>query len=217
MAAWCTSAVAQSVAVKDIDPFSRPAFIAADADLLSIRFQNAKLVKVHTKVRITTNDFYCQQVTFRDPGGSSLCQNIQFEASVPAYEVTYSYVGRPMTSDEYGGKNFTFSVYFRPEELSVETREAISRRKSAKTNVAEFFYVDANRDLQWRPFIDKINSTFCPGSYIDGNWMQMNPACKEQVSSKLESVPGEYVTVSVTPLLANGRSAVVATDAKTFR
>src|SRR5579871_2719023 len=42
------------------------------------------------------------------------------------YEVTFSYMGQPLVSDEHGDRHFTFKVYFRPEELTPELRDALA-------------------------------------------------------------------------------------------
>lgn len=53
-----------------------------------------------------------------------------------AYELTFSVVGPPLASDEYGSRNFTFEVYFQPDELPPELRQAISSRKQVRSDAA---------------------------------------------------------------------------------
>ena len=130
------------------------------------------------------------------------CPQVRLEAFVPAYEVTYAYQGQPMSSDEYGSKYFTFSVYFRPEELSSQTRELLSHGKTARSDVAMAFEVIASRDPERRMAIDEAASTFCAGSYIDGAWQRTNPDCKDNITSKAVVVLPEYLTIRVEPVTA---------------
>ena len=73
------------------------------------------------------------------------CQRITEESPVPAYQVTYSYRGRPMVSDEYGNTYFTFSVYFRQDEISPRLREILALGKIRRAALEEFFEITASR------------------------------------------------------------------------
>ena len=81
------------ITLKDLNPFTHVVRIPASADLSSIRFEQAKMVKVPTSVRSVENARYCEEASFRDPGGSLYCPYAAFEGATPAYEITYSYDG----------------------------------------------------------------------------------------------------------------------------
>ena len=119
------------VEITDLQPFTHVAFIPTGSALSSIRIEGIKLVKVATKRRIVTNERYCNQ-PWAEPGGSMDCQRITEESPVPAYQVTYSYRGRPMVSDEYGNTYFTFSVYFRQDEISPPWKSRWNLRSAPK-------------------------------------------------------------------------------------
>jgi hypothetical protein len=200
------------ITVQDLHPFTHAVHVVAGADLSSIRFLGVKLVKVSTRISSATNTDSCRELAFRDPGGSLYCPRVQLEAPMPAYEVTYSYQGQPMTSDEHGSRYFTFTVYFRPEEFSPEARALLARGKAAGADVAAIFNLTTSRDLEKRVVIDEASSTFCEGTYVDGAWKQTNPQCKDDVKSKrVEALP-EYVTIRVEPVPSR-----VAISAKTSR
>jgi hypothetical protein len=161
--ASAASAGKDLVTVKHLDPFTHVVRIPADAEQSSIRFEQVKLVKIPTEVRFTENARYCEQQAFRDPGGSSYCPNAAFEDPTAAYEIIYSYDGPPMTSDEFGGKHFTFRAYFRPEDFSAGTRKMFSE-KAVRSELAAVFTLTTSRDPERRRVIDEANSRFCEGS-----------------------------------------------------
>ena len=109
------------VTVKDLDPFTHIVRTPADAAQSSIRFEQVKLARIPTKLRFAENAGYCEQLAFRDPGGSLYCPYAAFEGTTPACEITYSYDGPAMASDEFGGNHFTFHAYFRPEDFIAAT------------------------------------------------------------------------------------------------
>ena len=192
-----TSAAQDSTQVRTIDPFQHVVRVPAGIDLSTIRFERAKIVKTPTQVYARNNDAWCQALEFRDPGGSMYCPSIQFGGSASAYEVTYSYQGQPMSSDEYGGRYFTFSVYFRPDEFSLQTRETLARGRAARSDIAAIFNMTASQDRERRAVIDEESSTFCEGTYMDGVWKQLNPDCKDKIKSKIVDVLPEYVTIRI--------------------
>ena len=124
---------------------------------------------------------------------------VQPEAFRRAYQVTYSFEGQPLASDEYGDRHFTFSVYFRPEELGPEEREVLSRRKGGRADAAELFRLTTSRESESRPVIDEDHSTFCEGTYVDGAWVQTNPTCKGNVKFKTITAPSDCITVRIDP------------------
>jgi hypothetical protein len=91
--------------VSDLQFFSHLARIPVDSNAGTIRFEKAKLVQVPTSIIYTMNQGYCDDLAFRDPGGSMYCQQTQTGSTATAYEVTYSYIGQPMSSDEFGNRN----------------------------------------------------------------------------------------------------------------
>jgi hypothetical protein len=186
------------VTVRDLDRFTHEALIPAGSDLSSIRLDRVKLVRIPTRIRSTMMTSYCdEEQTFRDPGGSLYCPNTKLEALAQAYEVTYSYTGQPLTSDEYGGRYFTFSVYFRPEELNEAARGRIFRGKIRRGDVEGLFDVRTSRATAPRAVIDQERAKFCAGNYIDVSWVQADPGCKDDVKSRTVIAAADYVTVRV--------------------
>jgi len=185
------------ITVKDLNHFSHVVRIPVGADLSSIRFEQAKLVRIPTKVRFAENTRDCEQLAFRDPGGSSSCPSVSFESFTPAYEITYSYDGPPMSSDEFGGKHFTFYGYFRPDEFSAATRKMFSAKKAARSDAAAAITITTSRDPEQRLVIDEARSRFCEGNYVDGAWQQKDPRCTESIKSKTVKAPPDYVTIRI--------------------
>jgi hypothetical protein len=182
------------ITIKDLNPFVHAVRIPADADLPSIRFEQAKLVKVPTKVRFAENAGYCEQLAFRDPGGSPYCPYAGLEGTTPAYEITYSYDGPAMASDEFGGNHFTFRAYFRPEDFTAATRKMLLD-KAARSDLAAVFHLTSFREPERRVVIDEANSRFCEGNYVDGAWQRKDT--NESIKYKTVTVPSEYVTIRI--------------------
>ena len=195
------SAAAQPAAtVSTLDPFRHVAVLPSDADLASIQFQGVKLVKVATKVRPATETSYCREQALRDPSGSLYCRVDRIVAKAPAYKVDYSYKAQPLASDESGSRNFTFSVYYRPQELSAEAREAIARGKGRHPDVARIFEVKTYKAPQQRIVIDEQASKFCQGNLVDGSWTKADAECQEELSYRTVTAQVGYVTVQAKPL-----------------
>ena len=93
--AWSSANAQSMITVIDRNPFTHVARIPANADLASIQFRGAKHVSVPTKVRVVQDPSYCEELAFREPGGSMYCPYTKTEAPAPAYEVTYSYTANP--------------------------------------------------------------------------------------------------------------------------
>jgi hypothetical protein len=197
------------VTVQEVNPFSHVVRIPAGADLESIRFERVKEVTVSTRISTKADNRYCQELAFRDPGGSLYCPDVQHEAPSKAYEVTYSYLGQPMTSDESGSKYFTFSVYYRPDEFSPASRELLRTGKAARSDIAAIFNLTTSREAERRPVIDRETSKFCEGSYLDGAWKHTDPQCKDDIKTKMVDALPEYVTVRVEP--TSSRVAIAGT------
>ena len=181
--------------IEYLHPFSHTALIPANVDVASIRLSGIKLVKVPTEIKITTDEDYCKQASEGDPGGSMFCPEVEAAAFERAYRVTYSYTGPPLASDEHGDTRFTFSIYFRPEELDAVQRKALAEKKPGLA--AEYFEMTESRGVQKRIVIHEAASTFCEGNYIDGNWTHIDPGCEDKVAFKLITQPSDYLTVSL--------------------
>jgi hypothetical protein len=187
--------------VEDCNPFTHVADIPVSSDPATIKFEKVKATKVFTKVKFTRNEKDCRELQFRDPGGSMYCPYTQDESPEAAYEVTYSYTGEPLASDEYGNRNFRLQVYFRPEELPPTLRRAIAAGKVKRAELASYFDVTTSHLPVREAVIDQANSRFCDGNYMDGNWIRHDPNCQDQVSVKTVTGPSEYITVRVEPTL----------------
>ncbi len=199
------------VTVKDLDPFTHVVRIPADAEQSSIRFEQVKLVKIPAKVRFTENARYCEQLAFRDPGGSLYCPQTTFEGADPAYEITYSYDGPLMASDEFGGNHFTFRAYFRPDDFSAATRKMLSEKKATRSDLAAVFNLATSRDPERRRVIDEANSRFCEGNYVDGSWQRKDPQCNETIKYQTVTAPADYLTIHIG--LSEARQTLRATAA----
>jgi hypothetical protein len=185
-------------ATRDLQPFTHTAYIPASADLSSIKFESVKAVKVATTRVVSADKGYCE-TGFQEPGGSLYCPSVRDGSSVPAFQVTYSFNGPPMSADEYGGTRFTFSVNMRPEELSPAVRQAISERKMSRQAGAKAFELSTSRGSVPRLVIDDANSVFCQGRYTDGAWSRNQTSCQDKVTYKTVAVPSDYVAVTVNP------------------
>lgn len=185
-------------------PFTHSASIPATSDPKSIKFERVKLTKVFTRVKITSDPAYCADLQFRDPGGSMYCPYTQDEAPADVYEVTYSFIGQPLASDEYGNRFFTFHVYFRPEELPSRLRRALANGKIKRAELATYFDVTTSRPAVRAAVIDEANSSFCEGNYVDGMWVHDNPSCQDKVSFKTVTTPSDYLTIQVEPVSRQG-------------
>src|SRR5580693_9589182 len=66
------STVVPSVASasENLHPFTHFASIPATSDLSTIKVERIKATKVFTTVKFTTDPGYCNNLQFRDPGGS---------------------------------------------------------------------------------------------------------------------------------------------------
>jgi hypothetical protein len=183
-----------------VHPFTHFAYIPVGADLGTIRFEKVTMVKVPAGFQYTTDPDYCQELAFRDPGGSIACPSAQSEAPVPAYEATYSFTGQPLASDEYGGRNFTFSVYLQPGELAPDVQKALAGGKLSRSDAAAYFAVNTYREAVRRVAIDNQQSHFCDGNFVDGMWAHTDPGCNDNVVYAAVTVPSGYITVKVEPV-----------------
>jgi hypothetical protein len=173
----------------------------------TIRFERVKMVRVRTRITYTMNSRACEELAFRDPGGSMYFPYMRTGPPATTYEVTYSYIGQPRASDEYGGRNLTFQVYFQPEELAPEVRQALTERKRDRARLAEYFTVNALRGPVRRIVIDEAQSHFCDLNFVDGMWTRSDANCKDEIYTKATAGLSDYITVRVDPVSALAASS----------
>lgn len=193
--------------VRDLQPFTHVAWIPADSDENTIRFKGAKLVQVPTTITYTMNPKYCEELAFQDPGGSMYCPYTQTGSPTAAYQVTYSYIGPPLASDESATRNFTFDVYFRVDELPPAAKAALTGRTRDRADLAGYFTVETLRKPVQQVVIDEARSRFCAGSYVDGAWTHSDANCKDEIVTKSVALLDDYLTVRVEPVPAQARVA----------
>jgi hypothetical protein len=178
--------------MEELNPFTHVAYIPAGADLRTLRFEGAKLVQRPVKVKRTANP-NCGDHGFGDPGGSAPCSHTQTVSRAQAWEVTYSFDGPALSSDEYGNRHFTVQVYFRVDELPADAQQALSARKQSRTEKAAYFATQTYRKPVKTVVIDEAKSSFCEGAYHDGAWKQTNPKCRDNVSYKTVNSDSGYI------------------------
>jgi hypothetical protein len=175
-----------------IDPFTHTVSIPTTVNPATIRFEKLKSVDLASKIETTTNAADCKERQFRDPDGSS-CQSVKVIERVKALEASYSYVGPELSAGETIPGRQNFSVYFRPEEVSLDgLADKVKRDKAAA-----LFHVNTFRSMVEQKSIDKQNSHFCEGNYVDGNWMQKDANCKDQIQYVSQTVASPNWTVQV--------------------
>src|SRR5581483_1057930 len=185
---------------EDLHPFTHIAYLPAGADVRTIRFENVKAVKIPVKISYTMDADYCTALAFREPGGSMYCPRKEARSLTTAYQVTYSFRGRPLASDEYGQEYFTFVVNFRPDELPPSVRQAVSAGRLKRVEAAECFRVAIWREALQRVVIDEARSRFCEMVVRDGNWFQSDPNCQVQLNYKTVAVPSDQIAVRIDPV-----------------
>jgi len=175
----------------ELSPFTHVASIPASVDPSTIRFEKLRTVELASKTK-TTADPTCKDRQFRDPDGTN-CQSTAVEERVKAIEATYSFNGAVIASGESVPGRDTFSVYFRPEEVGADGPVEKLKRDQA----ASFFQLSTSRPMVEQKVIDKQNSHFCEGNYVDGNWVRKDPKCQDQVQYINQTVPSPYLTVQI--------------------
>jgi hypothetical protein len=188
-----------------LQPFTHAAKIPAASDASTIRFEKAKLVQVPTRVTYTMDPKSCEGLVL---GSSMYCPDTRVGAPAAAYQVTYSYIGPPLASDEFAGRNFTFDVYFRVDELPAPVKEALTRRTQNRANLAENFTVSTLREPVQQVVIDEVRSHFCAGNYLDGTWTHSDAGCMDEIFTKALIRPDDYLTVTVEPISAQPHAAL---------
>jgi len=178
---------------RELDPFTHVASIPATVDPATIRFEKLKAVDLASKTQTSTTPD-CKDRQFRDPDGTT-CETVKVLERVKAVEVEYSYVGPQVaTTDALNpATRESFSVYFHPEEVPAAAQNAKLSRERAES----LFQLSTSRPRIQERVVDKQNSHFCEGNYVDGNWAQTDSNCKDQVQYTTRTVPATSWAVSV--------------------
>lgn len=191
---------AVTVQIVTTTPFTNTTFLPAGAAPRSIRFESLKTVHLPSRIRYTTDPAWCDRPS-QDPGGSAFCPQIRMESPVAAVELTYSYTGSSLGSDEHGGGRLTFQVYLHPSDIPAALREDLAAgHKPDRARLASYFEVAVRRDPAPRYILDPSRSYLCPGTYIDGNWQPDDPDCDIVIRSKKVEGLSDFLTVKVTPV-----------------
>jgi len=179
---------------RELDPFTHVASIPATVDPSTIRFEKLKMVELASKTQIVSDPQDCKERQFRDPGGPG-CETLKVLERVKAVEADYSYIGPQLGSGEgdTSPNRMTFWVYFRPEELSIGGQVPKLKREQAES----LFEVSTSRPIVQERIVDEPNSHLCSGNYVDGNWVQTDSNCREQLQYKTRAVPAKYWAVAV--------------------
>jgi len=178
--------------VGELNPFTHIASIPAGVDPSTIRFEKLRTVELASKTKTVTDPQHCKEQQFREPDGSG-CQTTTVEARVKALEAKYSYSGIEVASGESVPGRDTFSIYFRPEEVSVDGPADKLKRDQA----ASLFQLTTYRPMVEQKVIDQQNSRICAGNYVDGNWVRTDSKCQDQIQYITKTVPSPYLTVQV--------------------
>jgi len=183
----------QASTSRELDPFTHVASIPATVDPSTIRFEKAKMVDLASKTE-TTTDPKCKEKQFRDPDGSN-CEVVKVLERVKAVEADYSFIGPQLGSGEGDTHptRQTFTVYFRPEQVPVSGEVAKLKREQAES----LFQVSTSRPIVQERVVDQQNSRLCKGNYVEGNWVQADPKCQEQLQYTNRTVPATYWAVAV--------------------
>lgn len=179
-----------------LQPFTHIAWIPAGSNPSSIRLEKAKMVQIPTTLANATNPECCKEVAFRDPGGSMYCPSVRTGTAATAYALTFSVVDPPLASD-YANRYYTFTVYFRPDELAPDVRQAISNGKRSRSDVAGSFKVSTSHETAPEIVIDEAESQLCARNLVDGSWIHSDASCKDDIHYKAISVPSDYMPVKI--------------------
>lgn len=177
--------------MNEVSAFTNIATIPVTADPSTIRFEKLKMVELASKTKTTSDPQACKDMQFRDPGTN--CQATVVVEKVKALEASYSFNGREIQNGETIPGRDTFSVYFRPEEVSIDGPVDKMKRDAA----ASLFQVSTYRPVVEQKVIDKQHTHYCEGNYVDGNWVRTDPKCVDQVQFVSQNVPSPYLTVQV--------------------
>jgi|SRR5215472_4258578 len=180
---------------RELNPFNNVASIPATVDPSTIRFEKLKMVSLASKTQVITNAQDCKERQFRDADGSG-CETVKVLERVKAVEANYSYIGPQWSTAEgeiIAPTRQTFAVYFHPEELPATKLADKLNREQAES----LFAVSTSRPMVQEKVVDRQHSRYCEGNYVDGNWIQKDSGCKDQVQYETRTVPSEYWAVNV--------------------
>jgi hypothetical protein len=199
-----TPAVAGKDRVEQLNPFTHVAYIAAQTNPKSIRFEKIRYVHVPTKIAYTYHTPYCESAASREPGGSSFCPAAKEEVLVPAYELTYSFQApaRPSNTRNWQSPE-TFHVYFQPDELTPELRNAVDANKVDRADVAAHFAVNVSHEMANQTVVDTAESTFCDTKLMDGLWVQSDRNCTAKIAHTTVLSPSSHLKITIVPSSAS--------------
>jgi len=180
---------------RELNPFNNVASIPATVDPSTIRFEKLKMVSLASKTQVITNAQDCKERQFRDADGSG-CETVKVLERVKAVEANYSYIGPQWSTAEgeiIAPTRQTFAVYFHPEELpATKPADKLNREQGES-----LFAISTSRPMVQEKVVDRQHSRYCQGNYVDGNWIQKDSGCKDQVQYETRTVPSEYWAVNV--------------------
>jgi hypothetical protein len=180
---------------RELDPFTHVASIPATVDPKTIRFQKLKMVDLASKTQTITDSQDCKERGFRDPDGKN-CEAVKVLERVKAVQVDYSYLNPEYSTSEgevIPANRQTFSVYLHPEELPVSGPVEKLSREQAES----LFQVSTSRPVIEQRVVDEGRSHFCEGNYVDGNWVQKDPNCRQQMEYTTRTAPSQSWAVTV--------------------
>ena len=180
---------------RELNPFNNVASIPATVDPATIRFEKLKMVSLASKTQVNTNAQDCKERQFRDADGSG-CETVKVLERVKAVEANYSYIGPQWSTAEgeiIAPTRQTFAVYFHPEVLPATKPADKLNREQAES----LFAISTSRPMVQEKVVDRQHSRYCEGNYVDGNWIQKDSGCKDQVQYETRTVPSEYWAVNV--------------------
>jgi len=195
----CISSAADSQFTNAEGRFTHSAYLPANADVTTIRFERMRIVKVPATIDYPIDPAECQELVTGGLWRASGCTYNTIPTSVEAVEITYSFKAQPLASDEFANRTFEFSVYFRPEELPANLQKALSGTKPSRSETAAYFAVNIHRNSVKGIKVDRAKSRFCRGTFIDGAWTLADTGCKDKISWARVNMPSDEITVIIEP------------------
>jgi len=111
--------------------------------------------------------------------------------------VTYRYKAPSTATEESGDAYYTFSVYFRADQIRPDLFQTLSAGKARRSAAAELFEISTSRPSIQQEVIDEANSTFCDGYYSDSGWVHSNPTCEDRLTYRQVASLSPYISVKV--------------------
>jgi hypothetical protein len=194
LATSSSTAADSELRIPDLRPFTHYADIPAGFDTGSIRFEKVKRLELPIRIRFVPDPFACLDDASKD------CQYKQAEFVATAYEVTYSYTGPPLASDEFGNRRFTFDVYFWDSELPAQLNQWLTSNKRNRADAGRYLAVKIYPEPMPRERIDDRQSSFCEGSFNNGLWIHSATKCEDRIVYAHTVPSSGYMTVRVDPV-----------------